>query len=94
MDMNLDTLALLGLWMFAAIQLGKGKAWADKWTIYLSLGVPFVLAALPVWGGANAKLYVEYMAKIFLYGTNVWAIGKVTQGANPTPVAPSDKQGV
>jgi hypothetical protein len=86
-DVNLDTLALLGLWMYAAIQLGKGKAWADKWTIYLSLGILFVLAVVPIWGSDNAKSYVEAMAKIFMYGTNVWAIGKVTQ-ANQT----TDKQ--
>jgi hypothetical protein len=81
MNDNLDALALLGLWMFTAIQLGKGKAWPLKWTIYFSLLLPFALAVVPVWGSDSVKLYAEYVAKIFLYGTSTWAVGSLTQKA-------------
>jgi hypothetical protein len=86
MNDNMDILALLGLWMYTALQLGKGKAWANKWTIYLSLGIPFLLAAVTVWGSESLQLYAQNMARIFLYGTNVWAVGSLTQKKEGAPI--------
>jgi hypothetical protein len=51
--------------------------------------VPFVLAAVTVWGGPSVQQYAQNMAKIFMYGINVWAVGKVTQGASAPIPAPT-----
>lgn len=79
MDMPTDILALLGLWMYAAIQFAKGRAFPENITIYLSLGIPFLLAGVVVYGNEQLVTYASTTAKLFLFGTGAWAIGKAGQ---------------
>lgn len=71
-----EVLMLLGFWLFTAIQFTKGKVYPDKLTSYVSLVAPFLVAAVPVWGGENMNAYAQVVAELYLMGTGVWAINK------------------
>lgn len=79
MDESMDVLALLGLWLYVAIQFGKGKAWSDGWTIYLSLSLPFLLGAVVVFAPPQYVEYAQTTAKLFLYGIGFWAVNKASK---------------
>lgn len=78
MDESMDVLALLGLWLYVAIQFGKGKAWSEKLTIYLSLGLPFILGAVVVFAPPQFVEYAQATARLFLYGIGFWAVNKAS----------------
>jgi|GEM_PF-5017466 len=75
-----ETLALLGFWLFTAIQFAKGKLWPDKWTALMSIVLPFALAAVVQFGNEMATQYVQLVAVLFLLATGTWAINKAGRG--------------
>jgi len=81
-NVDMQTVALLGLWLFVSIQFNKGKVWPDSWTGRVSLLAPIVLGWVPVWGSANLNAYAQVMAVLYLIATGYWAINKAGK-ANP-----------
>lgn len=78
-NVSKDALMLLGFWLYTVIQFGKGKAWGEKWTIYLSIGLPLLVAAVPIYGDERLNQYAQVVAQLFLAAIGVWAINKASQ---------------
>lgn len=74
---DMQTVGLLALWVFVVVQFNKGKVWPNKWTAAITLGLPFLLAWVPVWGSPAINAYAQVVAIIFLGGSGFWAITKV-----------------
>lgn len=83
---NMQTVVLLGTWLFIAIQFAKGKVWADKWTSHISMAMPILLAPIAVWGSARVNAYAQAMAVMYLIAVGIWAFYKASPGkSNDTP---------
>ena len=75
---NMLPVFLLGTWAFIAIQFAKGRVWGDRWTAHISIGAPFLMAWVPVWGDAKMNGYAQAMAVIFLIATGFWSVYKAS----------------
>lgn len=82
---DMQTVVLLGTWLFIAIQFAKGKVWGDKWTAHISIATPVLLAWVPVWGSPKMNAYAQAMAIMFLIATGFWTVFKAASNKSTEP---------
>lgn len=76
---NMQTILLLGAWLFVAVQSNKGRVWPDSWTGALVMALPILLAPIAVWGSPQVNAYAQAMAVMYLIGVGFWAVTKATR---------------